>query len=361
VVGTQDATKRLQTGQLVTVDGRQGLVHAGRVAAGAPAQAPPAPTASAAPRLVTATRLYVNCGQPELAEKMAELDVDGVGLLRIEFAVNACTGGVHPRKMLLDGRGDAFRDRLAAVLARFARAFAPRIVVARTSDFRTNEYRGMTGGAEFEPEEENPMIGFRGVYRYIREPDLFRLELDAFRMVRRDMGLRNLALMLPFVRTLSELRTCRSLIDESGLTEDPSFPVWIMAEVPSVVYRLDDYGKEGVTGVSIGSNDLTQLMLGLDRDSKLVAPLFDERDAAVMGAIRDIVTGCRRLGVTCSICGQAPSVYPEIMDRLVEWGIDSISVSPDAVGRARRAIAAAEQRLILEAARRQPRPPVGNP
>jgi pyruvate,water dikinase len=300
---------------------------------------------------MTATKLYVNCGQPELAEKMAELDVDGVGLLRIEFAVTACTDNVHPRKMLQEGRGAEFRDRLAEVLGRFARAFAPRLVVARTTDFRTNEYRGMTGGEQFEPEEANPMIGFRGVYRYIREPDLFRLELEAFRKVRHDMGFKNLALMLPFVRTQSELRSCRELVADVGLMDDPGFPFWIMAEVPSVIYRLDDYRALGVTGVSIGSNDLTQLMLGLDRDSKLVAPLFDERDPAVMRAIQDIITSCRRLGITCSICGQAPSVYPELMETLVRWGIDSISVSPDVVGRARRMIASAEQRVLLEAAR----------
>jgi pyruvate,water dikinase len=171
--------------------------------------------------------------------------------------------------------------------------------------------------------------------------------------------LKNLALMLPFVRTLSELRTCRRLMDEVGLMDDPAFPFWVMAEVPSILYRLPEYVQEGVTGVSIGSNDLTQLILGVDRDSQVLAPLFDERDPAVLGAIRDIVLSCRQLGITCSICGQAPSVYPELTEKLVAWGIDSISVNPDVIDRTRRIIAAAEQRVLLEGVRaatsRQPK------
>lgn len=355
VVGTQDGTRRIANGTVVTVDAREGVVYRGR------REAPrveslvsfPAATAVGAPAAsVTATRLYVNLAQPELAEKIAAEDVDGVGLLRIEFMVMAITGGAHPRKLIQEGRCDEFRDGLAENLARFARAFAPRPVVARTTDFRTNEYRNMAGGAEFEPEEANPMIGYRGAYRYIREPDLFRLELEAFKIAREEQGLKNLILMLPFVRTLSELRSCRRLMDEVGLTDDPSFPLWVMAEVPSILYWLPRYVEEGVTGVSIGSNDLTQLVLGVDRDSGALASLFDERDTAVMGAIRDIISGCRETGITCSICGQAPSVYPEVTEKLVEWGIDSISVNPDVLVKTRRIIAGAEQRLLLDAARR---------
>lgn len=353
VVGTQEATRRIADGAEVTVDARAGVVYRGRLAVPAAAPAPaPATGAGAGAPLVTATRLYVNLAQPELAEKVAAADVDGVGLLRIEFMVQEITKNTHPRKLIQEGRGHEFRDGLAEHLARFARAFAPRPVVARTTDFRTNEYRNMVGGAEFEPEEANPMIGYRGAQRYIREPDLFRLELEAFKIVRDEQGLKNLVLMLPFVRTLSELRACRKLMDEVGLTDDPSFPLWIMAEVPSILYWLPKYVAEGVTGVSIGSNDLTQLMLGVDRDSGTLSSLFDERDPAVLGAIRDIIKGCRENGVTCSICGQAPSVYPEITEKLVEWGITSISVNPDVLLKTRRIIAAAEQRLLLEAARR---------
>jgi pyruvate,water dikinase len=156
--------------------------------------------------------------------------------------------------------------------------------------------------------------------------------------------------MIPFVRTAWEFRECKRLIDASPLGGDRSLPLWIMAEVPSVVFWLAEYVRAGVTGVSIGSNDLTQLMLGVDRDSEAVAPLFDERDGAVLDAIRSIITGCHRLGVTCSICGQAPSVHPELAEQLVRWGIDSISVNPDVIDDARRNIAVAEQRILLASA-----------
>jgi pyruvate,water dikinase len=356
IVGTQEATRRIADGTVVTVDAGKGVVYRGGAEEVGQAVSLPGGgerQADSLPHLVTATRLYVNLAQPELAEKVAQAEVDGVGLLRIEFMVQAITDNTHPRKLLQEGRGEEFRDGLAEHLAAFARAFAPRPVVARTTDFRTNEYRHMAGGDEFEPEEANPMLGYRGAYRYLREPDLFRLELEAFRCVREEQGLKNLILMLPFVRTLSDLHACRRLMDEVGLTQDGDIPLWVMAEVPSILYRLSAYAKEGVTGVSIGSNDLTQLMLGVDRDSQVLAPLFDERDPAVLAAIQDIVRACRRLGLTCSICGQGPSVYPELTEKLVEWGIDSISVNPDVIDRTRRIIAAAEQRVLLEGVRRR--------
>jgi pyruvate,water dikinase len=299
--------------------------------------------------LVTATRIYVNLGEPELAASVARRDVDGVGLLRAEFMLLSALGRTHPRVLLREGRGDELVDRMAAALTTFAAAFAPRPVVYRATDFRTNEFRGLAGGEEFEPHEENPMIGYRGCFRYTREPDLFALELRALKRVRERFP--NLHLMIPFVRTGSELRACRAIIDASGLPDDRSFQLWVMAEVPSVVSWLEEYVRLGVCGVSIGSNDLTQLVLGVDRDSELLAPLYDERDRAVTDAIRAIITECRRLGVTCSICGQAPSVHPEYAELLVRMGIDSISVNPDAIEATRRNVAAAERRLMLEAAR----------
>ena len=193
------------------------------------------------------------------------------------------------------------------------------------------------------------MIGYRGCFRYTREPDLFALELRAVKQVRERYP--NLHLMIPFVRTGSEFRACKRSIDESGLTDDRGFQLWVMAEVPSVVTWLEEYVRLGATGVSIGSNDLTQLVLGVDRDSEVLAPLFDERDRAVTSAIAAIIHECRRLGVTCSICGQTPSVHPEYAELLVRLGIDSISVNPDAIEATRRNVAAAERRILLEAAR----------
>jgi pyruvate,water dikinase len=183
----------------------------------------------------------------------------------------------------------------------------------------------------------------------VKEPELFALELRALAEVRRDYP--NIHLMIPFVRTAWEFVECKRLIDASPLGVDRELELWVMAEVPSVLYWLPEYVRLGVRGISIGSNDLTQLMLGVDRDSAAVAPLFDERDEAVLDMIRRLIAESHRLGITCSICGQAPSVHPQYAERLVEWGIDSISVNPDAVERTRHSIAGAEQRLLLSAAR----------
>jgi pyruvate,water dikinase len=269
--------------------------------------------------------------------------------LRAEFLLLSVLDKTHPRLLLEQGRGDELVERLAAKLRIFAAAFHPRPVIYRAMDFRSNEFRGLTGGERFEPREENPMIGYRGCYRYTREPDLFTLELRAIAAVREQF--RNLHLMIPFVRTGSEFRECKRLIDASGLTRERDLQLWVMAEVPSVVSWLAEYVRLGVTGVSIGSNDLTQLVLGVDRDSQILAPLYDERDTAVLDVTRAIIVECRRLGITSSICGQAPSVYPEYVEQLVRWGIDSISVNPDMIEATRRRIAAAEQRFLLAGAR----------
>lgn len=361
VVGTGNGTSVIRGGDPVTVDGSAGIITAGAVAPSPVRQAaaiPVAAPAAAAPggageHPVTATRVYVNLGDPILAAEVAARDVDGVGLLRAEFMLLSALGNTHPRVLIEAGRTEEFVARMAAHLRTIAGAFAPRPVVYRATDFRTNEFRSLTGGEAFEPHEENPMIGYRGCFRYTREPDLFALELEALAQVRRDFP--NLHLMIPFVRTLSELRACRALIDRSALGAQSGLQLWVMAEVPSVVYWLPEYAKLGVTGVSIGSNDLTQLMLGVDRDSAVLAPLFDERDGAVLDAVRRIIEQCRALGITSSICGQAPSVHAEYVDHLVEWGIDSISVNPDVIERTRHNVAAAERKLLLRSARAQAR------
>lgn len=347
IVGTRQGTSVVADGTEVTVDGTRGVVYRGRRPATRTAEARSPGTAAlrARPAPITATRLYVNLGEPTRAAEVAQMDVDGVGLLRAEFMILEALGGVHPRLLLERGQGDAFVDRLAEGILVFGRAFHPRPVVYRSMDFRTNEFRRLEGGERFEPAEANPMIGYRGCYRYTREPDLFRLELAALRRAREERG--NLHLMIPFVRTARELAACKRLVDESPLGDDPRFQVWIMAEVPSVAYWIPTYAKMGIHGVSIGSNDLTQLVLGVDRDSELLAPLYDERDEAVLFAIEAILEASRRAGLLTSICGQAPSVYPDYTERLVRWGIDSISVNPDAVDVARRVIAAAEQRMLL--------------
>jgi pyruvate,water dikinase len=360
LVGTGEATKRLRDGEVVTIDATHGTVAEGSSTTSESGTVYAPATGFALPRLdgnqapahpaVTGTRLLVNLSDPSQVERAARLDVDGVGLVRAELMLVEALGGVHPRKLLADGGGEEFVQRLFTGLVAFAAGFAPRPVTYRTTDFRTNEFRGLEGGEEFEPDEANPMIGFRGALRYTLEPDVFRLELEAIGRVW-DAGYTNFHVMLPFVRTTRELKHCRNIVAEAGLVDRPGFELWVMAEVPSVLFNLERYASLGIAGISIGSNDLTQLLLGADRDSERLSNTFDERDPAVIEYLRELIPRARAAGLQTSICGQAPSVYPEYAELLVRAGIDAISVSSDAVDRTRSLIAAAEHRLLLEAAR----------
>lgn len=351
VVGTGTATHTLQAGQMVTVDGASGKIYKGKVALEAHTDAPVQGTKTTTMGSVvttvpvTATKVYLNLAEPEKAEEYAQLPVDGVGLLRAEFIIADI--GEHPMAMIKAGRGKEYVQKLSAGIARIAQAFHPRPVVYRFTDFKTNEYKSLKGGEEFEQPENNPMIGFRGASRYIAQPEEFALEIEAIKQVRDGLDLKNLHVMVPFVRTIDEYRKVRDLIHQNGLKQGPDFKLWIMCEVPSVVLELERYIEEGIDGVSIGSNDLTQLTLGIDRDSAKLASEFDERYPAVLNSILHVVRTCRKHHVTCSICGQAPSVYPEITEAMVKAGTTSVSVAPDVAVSTRKLIASVEKKLIL--------------
>ncbi|PIN96455.1 phosphoenolpyruvate synthase [Candidatus Micrarchaeota archaeon CG10_big_fil_rev_8_21_14_0_10_60_32] len=350
IVGTETATRVLKDGMVVTVDAVAGIVTEGAMAAQEQAAAAAAVVSNGnGGSVTTGTKIYVNLAEPELAEQVAGRDCDGVGLMRAEFVIAGL--GKHPMALLKEGKRDEFVDAMARGMRKVCAAFHPRPVIYRANDFKTNEYRGLEGGAEFEPQEENPMIGYRGCFRYVKDPVIFQMELEAMKRVREQYKLRNLWLMIPFVRTVHELEVCKKLVEDAGLHRGYDFKFGIMCEVPSTVIMAEEFCKVGIDFMSIGSNDLTQLTLGVDRDSPTVAEDFDERDPSVLRSVETVIKGCHKHGVKVSICGQAPSNCPEFAEALVEYGIDSMSVNADVIEKTRRIVASAEQRFLLKSGR----------
>ena len=350
IVGTENATSVLSEGQVVTVDANKGVVYDGAIESLTQKETKPQEgSAIATGPIITATKIYVNLGIPSRAAEIAKLPVDGVGLMREEF-IFASLIGEHPLAMIERGEEQKFIDILADGIETVAKAFSPRQVVLRLSDFKTNEYRTLKGGEKFEQEEANPMLGWRGCSRYTSkkyEP-AFRLELRAVKKVR-DNGYKNIVVMLPFVRTLEDVKKVTQLMKEEGLERGPDLKLWMMAEVPSNILLADEFAKL-VDGFSIGSNDLTQLIMGADRDSEILAKLgyFDEGNPAVKRAISQLIKVAHENGCTVSICGQRPSNDPDFARFLVEHGIDSISVNADVAIKTRRIVAAEERKLLLE-------------
>ncbi len=359
VVGTKsrsvEATGVLKTGQDITIDARNGIVYDGIVAdlvkKGTPA-AQAAGTAAVAAEYFppTGTRVLMNLGDPDLADKYASLPCDGIGLMREEFIWTTFIHE-HPLYLIETGRPEKVVDMLAEGISKVCRALAPRPVVLRFSDFKSGEYRNLKGGDKYEPEEPADLLGWRGASRYYdpKYTDAFRLELKAVRKVREEYGLKNLNCMIPFCRTVDEAEKVTAIMREEGLERGPDFKLLLMAEIPANILLADRFNKF-VDGYSIGSNDLTMLILGCDRNNDTVASLFDERNLAIKRAIRHLIKVAHRDGKTVSICGQAPSVYPDFTEFLVKSGIDYVSVNPDMVKSTRLNVARIEQRLMLDAA-----------
>ncbi|NLT27802.1 MAG: phosphoenolpyruvate synthase, partial [Dehalococcoidales bacterium] len=278
VVGTDLATTTLIDKKIITVDGAKGKVYSGKIARSLTTTKM---SNILRESLTTKTKVYVNLAQPELADMISERNVDGVGLLRAEFIVAQI--GEHPSYMLKQNKGNEFVDKLYNGLISFAKPFYPRPVVYRTTDFKTNEYKDLIGGRDFEESEENPMIGYRGASRYVTDIESFKLEIEAIKRVRRDY--KNLHVMIPFVRTVDELKRTKAILEKEGLVRNEDFKLWMMVEVPSNIFLIEKFLSVGIDGISIGSNDLTQLILGIDRDSAKLASTFDERNEAVMIAL----------------------------------------------------------------------------
>jgi len=340
VVGTKEATKKLKDGVVVTVDGAGGHVFLGsKVSSSVLVQDESDNEDIIAKK--TATKVYVNLAEVERVKEASELNVEGLGLLRAEFMI--ANINMHPKEAIKLKKQEKFISKLTADLMTFCKSFYPRPVVYRATDFKSNEYKSLPGGDKYEPNEANPMLGYRGAFRYIKDPEVFSLELNAIKRVREKYN--NLRLMIPFVRSVDELIRVRRLVASEGLFEDATFKFWMMVEIPINVILIEKFLDVGIDGVSIGSNDLTMLVTGTDRDNAEVASAFDERSPAVLWALKRVIRRCAKRGVTSSICGQAPSQYPDLVKKLVRYGITSISVNPDAVNTTRKMVIEAEKEV----------------
>ncbi len=353
IVGTKSrgeaATTTIPDGIDVTIDATHGVVYEGIIEE--PKAAQPAQQVVAAAEYFppTGTKIYMNLGDPELAEKYSTLPCDGIGLMREEFIWTTYIHE-HPLYLIKIGHPEKVVDQLAEGIRQVCQAMAPRPVTLRFSDFKSSEYRDLKGGDEFEPYEPSALLGWRGASRYYdpKYIEAFKLECMAVRKVREEFGLKNLNVMIPFCRNVEECEKVTKIMADCGLSRGKDFKVWLMAEIPSNIILADQFNKF-VDGYSIGSNDLTMLVLGCDRDNDTVSHIYDERNLAVRRAIRHLIEVAHKDGKTVSICGQAPSVYPEFCEFLIKSGIDSMSVNPDTVKYTKKATAQIEQRIMLDA------------
>ena len=353
IVGTKSrgeaATTTIPDGIDVTIDATHGVVYEGILEEPKKEQAAQQGAVVAEYFPPTGTKVYMNLGDPELAEKYSTLPCDSIGLMREEFIWTTYIHE-HPLHLIKIGQPEKVVDQLAEGMRQVCQAMAPRPVTLRFSDFKSSEYRDLKGGDEFEPYEPSALLGWRGASRYYdpKYIDAFKLECLAVRKVREEFGLKNLHVMIPFCRNVEECEKVVNIMASCGLARSKDFKVWLMAEIPANIILADQFNKY-VDGYSIGSNDLTMLVLGCDRDNDTVSHIYDERNLAVKRAIRHLIDVAHKDGKTVSICGQAPSVYPEFCEFLIKSGIDSISVNPDTVKFTKKLVAQVEQRVMLDA------------
>ena len=346
VVGTGDATTTLVENSGVTLDGKKGLVFDGisQTKEEAPVAAG---TVEAAP-IITVTEVKANVSMPEAAEKAAATGADGVGLLRTEHLM--LTSGIHPGKFIADGREDELIDTIADNVQIVADAFYPKPVWYRTLDAPTDEFITLEGG-ENEPREHNPMLGWRGIRRELDQPEILKCEFKAIKKLH-EKGYTNIGIMIPLSQSPEELKQAKALCSEVGFEPHKDVDFGMMVEIPAAAIMIDEYIKVGIDFVSLGTNDLTQYTLAVDRNNEFVAKHYSEEHPAVMKLIERTIRKCAEAGVKCSICGQAGSV-PHIVEKLVEFGITSVSSNTDAIADVRKTVARAEQKIILDAARKR--------
>lgn len=331
IVGTENATKVLKDGQTITVDAYNGVVYAGEVSVEKPEQGE---EVVEVPSGTTTTKVKVNL---VFAERLEVSDkADGVGLLRIEHMITK--SGVHPAKLVREGRSSDYTKILFEGIKPIAEAFKPKPVWVRTLDARSDEFRNLEGG-EDEPKEDNPMLGWHGIRRSLDEPDLLRAEFEAIKQLHKS-GLTNVHVMLPFIISVEEFRRAMEIANESLLPE--SVKVGIMVETPAAALTIEEFCKEGVDFISFGTNDLTQLTLGIDRNNAKLSQIFSEFHPAVLKMLRQVIETCNRYNIESSICGESGS-DPKMAEILVKYGIDSLSCNLDAVDKIRIAVFKAEQ------------------
>jgi len=347
IVGTEHATEVLKEGQTITVHASRGIVYSGKLAITEKKQEIEPKQQKNHSDIITATEIKVIMDLPDLSERAASTGADGVGLVRLEIMI--ANGGIHPAEYIRQGKEQDYIDLLKEGIGKVAKAFKNKPVWVRCSDLRSDEYRNLQGGDQ-EPKESDPMIGWHAIRRLLDEPKILRAEFQAIRDLHYS-GMKNVGVMLPFVIRTEEVKQAKEIMREIGLEPCKAIDFGVMIETPASCWIIEDLCKEGISFVSFGTNDLTQLTLGIDRNNQRIAKLFDEMHPAVLGEIAKVIKVCKNYNVTTSICGQAGS-RPEMAEFLVHQGVDSISANADAVDEIRRVVAKTEKKLLLDAERK---------